>query len=125
MPRAKKGTPEGDKAIERWRETIKKKYGENWHAHCQNTGRKGGLAGRGPGYKGGFASNHKLASIAGYKGGRISRRNKAAIDKIKNNEDDIKKLIELGVPMTRVAQTYEINEHSLRYWNRKNKEESI
>lgn len=37
-------------------------------------GRKGGLNGRGPNYKGGFASNRELAKIAGRRGGKKSRR---------------------------------------------------
>ena len=37
-------------------------------------GAKGGRNGRGPGYKGGFASNRELAARAGAKGGKISRR---------------------------------------------------
>lgn len=90
MARPKKGTPESELATKRWRETMKKKYGEGLQSYFQNTGRKGGLSGRGPDYKGGFAGNPKLAKIAGKKGGGISKRNKITIDKIKNNEEDIK-----------------------------------
>lgn len=58
--------------------TIKKRYGEDFYV---NIGRKGGTA-----YHArprGFAANIELASIAGAKGGRISRRTKRrAIDEI-------------------------------------------
>ena len=51
-------------------ETNKRKYGENWYGEI---GRKGGKA-RSP--LKGFGSNHKLASEAGRKGGKISKRRK-------------------------------------------------
>lgn len=43
------------------------RHGKDFYA---NIGRKGGQNG----HTGGFAANHALASIAGAKGGRISRR---------------------------------------------------
>lgn len=52
------------------RETIYKKFGKDWYA---TIGRKGGQNG----HTGGFAANHKLASIAGAKGGAISKRGKS------------------------------------------------
>ena len=58
-------------------ETNKKVHGEDFY---KNIGRLGGLSGRGPGYKGGFASNPELAKIAGRKGGLISRRGPAKRD---------------------------------------------
>ena len=56
------------------RDTNLKKYGPNFY---KNIGAKGGRAGRGEDYKGGFAANRELARIAGAKGGRISRRGPA------------------------------------------------
>lgn len=53
------------------RNTTYEKYGKDFF---RNIGRKGGLV---KGTKGGFASNPALASIAGVKGGRISRRGPA------------------------------------------------
>lgn len=53
------------------RNTTYEKYGKDFF---RNIGRKGGLV---KGTKGGFASNPALASIAGAKGGRISRRGPA------------------------------------------------
>lgn len=49
----------------------KAKYGSDFYARI---GAKGGQNGR----TGGFAANPELARIAGAKGGRISRRKKAA-----------------------------------------------
>jgi len=49
----------------------KQLYGADFYA---SIGAKGGAKGR----TGGFAANRELARIAGAKGGRISRRSKAA-----------------------------------------------
>lgn len=52
--------------------TNKARHGADFYA---NIGRKGGQNGT----TGGFAANPALARIAGAKGGRISRRRKAAV----------------------------------------------
>lgn len=57
----------GKKAAKR----NKQLYGKNFYAEI---GAKGGRNGT----TGGFAANRELARIAGAKGGRISRRSKAA-----------------------------------------------
>ena len=61
------GTKEGGKKAA---QTNKAKYGRDFYAEI---GRKGGKNG----HNGGFAANRELASIAGVKGGRISKRGKA------------------------------------------------
>lgn len=59
-----------------------KKYGPDFY---KRIGAKGGSNGKGPGYKGGFASNEvgedgltgrERAKLAGARGGKISRRTK-------------------------------------------------
>lgn len=60
------GTVAGGKAAAK---KNKEKYGEDFY---KEIGRKGGKLGR----TGGFYKNRELASIAGKKGGTISRRNK-------------------------------------------------
>lgn len=62
------GTVNGGK---RAAETNKRKYGKDFYARI-------GAAGGRKGTTGGFAANRELARIAGAKGGRISRRRKAA-----------------------------------------------
>lgn len=52
-------------------ETNKKKYGKDFYARIGAMGGKKGTTG-------GFAANRELARLAGAKGGRISRRRKAA-----------------------------------------------
>jgi general stress protein YciG len=52
-------------------ETNRARYGRDFYAKI---GAKGGKNG----HTGGFAANRELARIAGAKGGRISRRRKAA-----------------------------------------------
>lgn len=47
------------------------KHGKDFY---KRIGKMGGQSGRGPNYKGGFASDPELARRAGQKGGRISRR---------------------------------------------------
>jgi general stress protein YciG len=61
------GTPQGGRAAA---ETNKKRYGKNYY---EIMGRKGGTISRG----GGFAANPELASVAGKKGGKASRRGKS------------------------------------------------
>lgn len=70
-----------------------KKYGPDFY---KRIGAKGGANGKGPGYKGGFASNEvgedgltgrERAKLAGAKGGAISRRGPA--------KDDIEKAEEV------------------------------
>lgn len=73
MARPKSDTPEGKLATERWRKTMKKRYG-NVANKMQEIGSVGGSA---P-YKGlkGFAVDPELAKAAGKIGGTISRRRK-------------------------------------------------
>ena len=61
------GNAEGGKKAA---ETNKKRYGENWY---KEIGSKGGSK---KGVHKGFAVHRALASIAGAKGGRISKRGK-------------------------------------------------
>ncbi len=62
------GTKDGGQAAA---ETNKKRYGSDFYAKI---GAKGGKKGK----TGGFFANRELARAAGAKGGRISRRSKAA-----------------------------------------------
>ena len=76
IARAKKGTPAGDLATERWRETMQERYG-NVTEKMQELGSRGGKA---PTTKPkGFAANPQLARTAGALGGRISRRTKKVV----------------------------------------------
>lgn len=64
-------TKEGGKTLVA---TMIAKYGsrEKWLEHCREIGRKGGSNG----HTGGFFADRKLASRAGYKGGKVSKRGK-------------------------------------------------
>lgn len=62
------GTKEGGKKAAA---TNKTRHGKDFYA---TIGSKGGKLG----HTGGFAANRELARVAGAKGGRISRRRKAA-----------------------------------------------
>lgn len=62
------GTQAGGKAAS---QTNKKRYGADFYSRI---GRKGGAV---TGVEKGFRANRKLASIAGRKGGLISKRKKA------------------------------------------------
>ena len=79
------------------------KYGvDGVHKKMQEIGSKGGSNGKGPGYKGGFASNEvgedgltgrERAKLAGAKGGAISRRGPAK-DDIEKAEEVLKAEVE-------------------------------
>lgn len=104
MVRPKKNTKAGELATERWRETMKKKYGDISEKMAK-VGKKGGTNGKGPDYKGGFASNHNLARIAGAKGGRISRRGISVTDtELKKRIPEILELYEKEFPMTDISR---------------------
>lgn len=70
MARPKANTPEGKIASEKFKKTMREKYGENWREHYKKIGSIGGKNG----HTGGFASNPALARVAGSKGGRHGRR---------------------------------------------------
>ena len=71
MVRPKKGEPGYEEANERWRATMKERYGEKgFHQMMVEMGKKGGANG----HTGGFAANPILAVRAGRKGGFISRK---------------------------------------------------
>jgi len=71
MVRPKADTPEGRKAIEKWRKTTAERYGEEGVSEMFR--QMGSLGGRAKVRKG-FATNHELAVKAGRKGGKKSRR---------------------------------------------------
>lgn len=64
------GTIEGGRKAAK---TNKELHGEDFYARI---GAKGGKKG----HTGGFAANRELASIAGRKGGRISKRGKSKVN---------------------------------------------
>lgn len=71
MPRTKKDTKSGKAAISKWRATMLAKYGEEGlREHFRNIGRRGGKVC----VPKGFAKSRTTAKLAGYKGGRISKR---------------------------------------------------
>lgn len=69
-------------------ETNKKKYGKDFYARIGAMGGKKGTTG-------GFAANRDLARLAGAKGGRISRRRKAA---------EVAAVVEIAVTKPAVSQ---------------------
>lgn len=76
MVRPRSNTPEGRLATERWRETMRDRYGDP-SEYMKAMGAKGGKA---PTTKPkGFAANKDLAKSAGALGGRISRRGKKVV----------------------------------------------
>lgn len=110
MSRPRKNTKEGKIANEKWRKTMTERYGSITEKMKQ-TGRIGGMNGKGPDYKGGFAADNERAKIAGAKGGSISRRtskyhqlfeeNRNAIEATLRSTATLKDLAEsLGVPYT-------------------------
>lgn len=91
MARPKKGMKGYEEANRKWRETMLARYGgvKDLHKRMQEIGSKGGASGKGPGYKGGFASDEvgedgltgrQRARLAGAVGGKRSRRGPAKDD---------------------------------------------
>lgn len=110
MARPKANTKAGKIANEKWRKTMTERYGSVTEK-MRETGRIGGMNGKGPDYKGGFAADNQRAKIAGAKGGSISRRkskyhqlfeeNRNAIEATLKSTATLKDLAEsLGVPYT-------------------------
>lgn len=108
MSRPLRNTEAGKIASEKWRKTMAEKYGSVTEK-MRETGRIGGRNGKGSDYRGGFASNHEHAKIAGAKGGSISRRkskyhaifeeNKVRIEDTLKSTNSLKELAKsIGVP---------------------------
>lgn len=72
MARPKKGAKGAEEATQKWRKTMRQRYGglDGVHNMMRIIGSKGGQNG----HTGGFAANPELAKTAGAKGGRKSRR---------------------------------------------------
>lgn len=90
------------------RETNYKRNGKDFYK------RIGALGGKN-GHTGGFSANPALASIAGAKGGRISRRGKATKTKemIRTNIDTIKRMVEDNEPVTKISEATGISKSTL------------
>lgn len=119
MPRPGKNTPEGERASEKWRQTMEKKYGaDGVRKFLQECGRKGGTA---PTDKPkGFARDHKLAIRAGAKGGRISRRKTSGHGlEYEEKKETIKSLAGSGHSMREISQVTGIPYSSLLYYIKK------
>lgn len=73
MARMKKDETGHEKAVAKWRQTMLERYGgeDGVKKMMIENGRRGGKA---TGIKKGFAANPALASIAGRKAGKISKR---------------------------------------------------
>lgn len=107
MPRPKKDTPAGKLASEKWHKTMIERYG-NITERMKETGRLGGLAGRGEGYKGGFAGSKELASRAGAKGGSISKRKSKYADIFEANRQRIIDIAAGGPTLKSLADELEV-----------------
>lgn len=115
MARPKKTTPEGKIASEKWRQTMIEKYGSVTDK-MQQIGRIGGLNGKGPDYKGGFAADRERARIAGAKGGHISRRNGKYTRIMDENQEAIKVLLNSNKTLKEFAAELGVPYHSLTWY---------
>ena len=119
MSRPKKNTPEGKKAVQKWRETMKEKHGDISKFFI-TIGAKGGANG----HTGGFAGNSELARKAGTKGGRVSKRSYKTYTKewYEMRERIIVDYKQYNMSIKELSRKYEIPYHTLR---RHIKEEGI
>ena len=121
MSRPKKGTPEGELASRRWRETMIRRYGSPSKKMAE-VGRIGGQNGRGPDYRGGFAANIEIARLAGMKGGKISRRKSKFDKELRASLPVIKKFLvekELGRSVKELSRELNIPYVTLAHYIRK------
>lgn len=88
--------------------TNKAKYGDDWYKKIGAIGGRNGIG------KGGFASNHTLAQLAGAKGGRLSRRGKSP--KTIENIRRAKELREHGITIKNIAVTMQVTESTIYRW---------
>lgn len=111
MPRPKRGTPAGDRATERWKETMQKRYG-GASQFMEKIGAKGGRMGR----TGGFAANIELAREAGAKGGRLSRRTSKSYKNDWNKKKDavLKEYYKGEISMAELARKYNLPYSTVR-----------
>ena len=97
MARPKKGMKGYEEANRKWRETMLARCGgaKELHKKMQEIGYKGGSSGKGPGYKGGFASDRvgedgltgrERSIICGRIGGQKSKRGRKTKDPIDEAE---------------------------------------
>lgn len=91
--------------------TNKEKYGDSFY---QEIGRKGGRRG----HTGGFASDPKLARIAGAKGGKMSKRGKKGYANtiLNPNISKIQKMHDEGMSMASIAEKLGVPINTLRKW---------
>lgn len=110
-------TPEGKKASKKFRETMLKKYGgeEGIREFHSKIGRLGGMNGRGPNYKGGFASDRERAMEAGRKGGLVSRRDKEFEEVWNKIEKDVIKMYNSGNSIADISRTFKIPYYKIKY----------
>ena len=119
MPRPKRGTPEGDAATNKWRQTMLERFGgeEGLKTHLQAMGRAGGQKSR----TGGFGANPEFAKICGRKGGKASRRKGNAPRKIiEKNQETIRSLYREGHSIPQISEHLDIGQSSLRNWAKEN-----
>ena len=110
MARPKKGTPEGDRASEQWRQTMIERYGENGPSIMMaKAGKQGGING----HTGGFASNRDLARKAGAMGGKRSKRGSSILPLYKKKHNEIARLHFKGESVREIARILDIPVSSL------------
>lgn len=104
MARPKKDTPEGKKALEKWKATMMKKYGteEEMRRQFSKIGAEGGKNG----HTGGFASRPDIARIAGAKGGSISRRGFSYNKDWEKHKEEIMKMKNRGESVAEISRHF-------------------
>ena len=115
MSRPRKNTLEGKIASEKWRQTMIEKYGSVTDK-MRETGRIGGQNGKGPDYKGGFASSKEHARKAGAKGGKISRRKSKYNQVFEENRNAIDAVLRSSASVKDLAKALEVPYSSLLHY---------
>lgn len=118
MARPKKGTPEGDRANEKYKQTMLERFGsqEAINEHFRKMGAKGGING----HTGGFAANKELAKVAGAKGGKNSTRGAAVWPEIEKHKDEVRNLYLMGIGIPEISRRLGFTNASIRLYIKKN-----
>ena len=112
MARPKANTKAGKIANEKWRKTMTERYGSVTEKMKQ-TGRIGGMNGKGPDYKGGFAADNERAKSAGAKGGSISRRKSKYHQVFEENRNVIEATLKSTATFKNLAESLGVPYNSL------------
>ena len=123
MGRPRIGEKGYERANERWRQSMAKRFGGTYEAR-KKMQEIGSMGGRTTGIVKGFAANPSLAKLAGSIGGRKSKRGGgSAMSILDAHKDTILARIKAGDLYISIARDYDVSPNTLYNWRKKNETE--